>query len=959
MRLLQETTVSNLLVAAILLMATPGVCRSQELPVSEAQQQQKIAELIAETEKTLAHYPSRDFTPNLMFQLIELYVRRSQLDYQHEMLLFEQVQKQTEVKAGDEKTEEPQIDYHDAIAMGKQLLAKFPEVLFRDKVLYRIAVCYQEQGDKKQAIEYFKLLSADTEDKNFLDEAYFRLGEDYFEQKNYSEAVSYYRKLLDSWDSPFFDMSLYKLAWCYYNMDDFSEAISTLIILIEDMTLVQENVSAAEKPHHTDLLREAVKYVAISFAEFGGTDAVKSFLADKKEQPFTRQILEQLVSVYEERSFYLKSVATLNLLREFYPANWRSAQYLQRIVHDFELAEQNTRADSVRWLYVEQYGPDSPRVAAFTDSTRKKEILQVAEQYLYSLAIEAHDKARKSKAASDYVEAISIYESYLQKFPRDEHSSKAMFYLAECYFDLKQYDQAANRYYDLMLHYPDSPLREQAAYHRILAYDALLKVNAAVDSVDYFLMDFPGVAADQVKIVKTVNANQAQVLQASNDFITVYPQSAKYAEVALNYATMLYDLNYFDLARRLYSLVASRDSTGVYASPAYVQMATCELKLGHLDSVEVWTQRLMQQFPDSVQVIAKAKTLMASARFKRADNYLTKGDTASAAEVLERLAESGLDSVIAQRALFQAAVYNRKLGNTAKAAALFSNFANLYKHAAEAAEALYQAGLLNEEQQKWSTAAESYLRVYQRFPASPLAERALFDAARCYENAPDAALARKYYQEYIVVYPDVPARYLEACFRRADLAYQAGQTKTALQEFRFVTSVYDKFIASGKEDVDSYFAANAQFMLGELQHAQFTAVSLRPPLKRSLKRKRAAFEQTLKAYTAAAKYKIAEWTTASSFKIGQTFEEFAAAILNAPPPANLRGEALQKYKASLVQSVQPFREKALQTYQANVKQAEEYSVENYWIDESRKRLQALRKELGDDSPPAIGDKSTL
>ena len=65
-----------------------------------------------------------------------------------------------------------------------------------------------------------------------------------------------------------------------------------------------------------------------------------------------------------------------------------------------------------------------------------------------------------------------------------------------------------------------------------------------------------------------------------------------------------------------------------------------------------------------------------------------------------------------------------------------------------------------------------------------------------------------------------------------------------------------------------------------------------------------------------------------------------------PRPKNLSGENLDKYNQKLLESVLPFKQKAFDTYQANIRQASENSIENEWILKSKERLQSLMAELG-------------
>ncbi|MCH8981711.1 hypothetical protein IH922_06805 [candidate division KSB1 bacterium] len=55
---------------------------------------------------------------------------------------------------------------------------------------------------------------------------------------------------------------------------------------------------------------------------------------------------------------------------------------------------------------------------------------------------------------------------------------------------------------------------------------------------------------------------------------------------------------------------------------------------------------------------------------------------------------------------------------------------------------------------------------------------------------------------------------------------------------------------------------------------------------------------------------------------------------------------MKKYDDKLWETVVPFKEKALEAYQANLKQAAENNIENNWVLESKKRVEALSTELG-------------
>jgi hypothetical protein len=195
-----------------------------------------------------------------------------------------------------------------------------------------------------------------------------------------------------------------------------------------------------------------------------------------------------------------------------------------------------------------------------------------------------------------------------------------------------------------------------------------------------------------------------------------------------------------------------------------------------------------------------------------------------------------------------------------------------------------------------------------------------------------------------IKYDNDPDRYLEAGFRRAEIAYNHIDKKTAQKELEFVVKTGERYSAANIE-TDNYFIAQAQFLLAELQFESFKEIELKPPLKQNLKLKRVHFESVIKAYTETARYKVAEWSTAASYRLGETFEAFADALLTAPVPRQMSDDELLAYNTKLRASILPFKEKALRAYETNLKQAEKHNIDNYWIVESKRRIGILSSEL--------------
>ncbi|MFQ5603220.1 MAG: tetratricopeptide repeat protein [bacterium] len=920
----------------------------QITPAQDLKKIRNLMQAIGENEALLAKYPASDFTPNLMYQLVELYVQRAKLKFQREMLIFEEAERKYENDQSLPQPVMPALNYSAAVDMAVKLLDAYPNVGFRDKVLYRIALCQAEEGKMAQSVDFFKRLSEETENKQFLEEAYFRIAEYYFKIKDYPNAVNYYEHLLNSWDSPFFDMALYKLGWSYYSVSDYSQAISTFLYLIEDVNLVQQVEANYLGKTKADLREESKEYIAICFTEFGGPGKAREFLDERKEQAYTEEILLNLADLYQKRNYYAEAIETMQVLLDFYPNKLTTPSYRQAIVENYELANDKVNSTATRLQYIVDFGPQSAWLKQFAKDSTAAQVLATAESYQYALGSEAQATAQDSNSVEHYVVAVERYKEFVEKFKDSAKTSKVLFYLAECLYEIEKYEEAADYYFQLMVNYPQSEFHENAAYNRLLAYHVLLQGSARTDTTTLALRNFLGKNESRIDTVTAVNPLQAQFLQASNDFIVLVKQSERLPEVLMKYAECLYELSHYALAQEIYERVISDININSYIPLAYTMIGQCEFKQQHYVVAESWFQRITEVFPDSLKYLNRANKMIVSSKFKIAETYLEAGDSTAAAKEFEKIAEIAQEPTIAEKALFEGALLYEQLGKTKNALVLYEAIPEKNPETEHLDKALYKAAVLNEDLEDWQRSAINYLTLFEMAPNSPLAEKSLFAAARCFDNFGDAERARSTYQKYVEHFRTDADRYLEAAFRKGEIAYEQKNFKEAIKDFTFVVKAHQKFVEA-KKQVENFIPANAQFLIAEILLGDFQKIRLTPPLERNLKKKKSRFQKVIKAYTSAAKYKIAEWTTASSYKIGLTFEDFADALLNSPRPENLSGDALMKYNTKLWESVLPLKEKALSTYQANIKQALENHIENNWISESKKRAKELMIELGRES----------
>ena len=132
---------------------------------------------IQKNEDLITKYSSNDFLPTVLFQLSELHIRKSYLDDEKAMEKYDIEYKKFENKEISTEPAIPTVSFGTAINYLYDLLDNHGSVGFVDKVLYRLALCHQEEKNVDKSLQYFKRLIAAAPHSSFVTEAYFRIGE--------------------------------------------------------------------------------------------------------------------------------------------------------------------------------------------------------------------------------------------------------------------------------------------------------------------------------------------------------------------------------------------------------------------------------------------------------------------------------------------------------------------------------------------------------------------------------------------------------------------------------------------------------------------------------------------------------------------------------------------------------------------------------------------------------------
>jgi len=600
----------------------------------------KLDTIINEHKSLLQKYPKGPFASTIMFQLAELYAQRSNLVYQHNMSLYEENIKKFD--AGELSTEPvlPQIDVTNTINYCNKLLVEFPNSKFKDKILYKLGISYLQGGDKIKTKNYFESIVKNCPESTILLESHFRIGEYYFEKRDHQNAIRHYEHLLGNWDNPYFDMSLYKLG---------------------DISLLDKVKTQVLSKTKADLRSESIQYIASCFTEYGGPNKAKEFLIQYKEKDYTLPILLSICDLYKKRDYYTEAIETYKVILGIYPFYKNAPDIYQKIIDNYELDENIKGANQIRDELVTKVGPGSEWLSKNSDTETKNTGIDISKKSLVYLGTFYQAEAQQSADIESYEKAISRYKDYIAKFPDSDESIKILYYLAECYYDIEDFELAAETYYSVVRKdsLSKSEYREEAAYNRVLCNYQLLNNSEPLLEDSYEIANFLGTG--DTLTISLKNPAKYNFLIACNDFSLTFPKSKWLDQVYLKYGETLHELNYFLPAVEVYRLVIDLGLHRPYHLLAAMNAGQCYFDAELFHEADIWFSKIVKIYPDSTRYFKKAQMLSSSSKFKIAEQLSLDNKSIEAAELLNSIVDSSVDPQIQERALFESATQYQRV----------------------------------------------------------------------------------------------------------------------------------------------------------------------------------------------------------------------------------------------------------------------------------------------------------
>jgi TolA-binding protein len=810
----------------------------------------------------------------------------------------------------------------DSIRLYKELLSSKPDDKNNDRVLYQLARAYQNVGDDEGAITALQQLTIQFPESPFNGDSHFRRGELLFRLNRFDESATEYKTVMGLGNkTPFFEPSQYKLGWSLFKQSLYEPAIQVFCAILDrelplGVGANPQTVLNAVKPNKRDTAKDALRVSGLSFAALGGGEAINEYIAKFGEPRFFPLLYNALGEQLIEKQRYSDGAKAYAAFTSRYPLHPLAPSFQSRVIKTFQDGNFGAQVVEEKERYAVTYDPAAPY---WSGRTPVPEVMSELRGHLDDLAKFYHARAQAdpAKNQADFLTAASWYQRILKAFPKDPKNPETNFLFAESLFDGGKTLEAATEYTRTAYDYPAHARNAEAAYAAVLAYQK----NATQVAV-----------ADKPAALRLA-------IDSSKRMADTYPKHPEVMPVLTRAAEDLFQIKALDEA----ILVADRVIKAQPEAPAallrisWSVTADAQFAQKRYPEAETAYAQLLQRTPATEPGRKLVVEQLAASIYKQGEAARSANDLRAAVGHFLRVAKSVPEASIRPTADYDAAAGLIQLEDWSAAAQVLEGFRGNFPDNALIADVDKKLAVVYTRDNKPREAAGAYGRIANRKTETEAVRiEAAWQSATLYDQAKDEPGAASAYEFYAKSFPRPLERALDARIRLADIYRARGDQAAYLRIQQEFVSV-DAAAGTERSDKSRILAARASLELGRNDAAAAAAIALRLPLEKSLPAKKAAMERAINTLSRAAGYGIADVTTASTYELGAIYQGFALALLNSERPRKLKDLELEQYNLLLEEQAFPFEEKAILTYESNLKRIAQ-GIYDEWI---RKSLVAL------------------
>lgn len=840
---------------------------------------------------------------------------------------------------------EAEKSVRESISLYKGLLKEHPDDAKNARIYYQLARAQQNIGEPDAAIDTLKQLTDRQPDSQIAGDAHFRRGELLFVRTRYAEAETEYHTVMALKDAtPFFEQAQYKYGWSQYKQGKYEEAIGTFCDILDrelppGQTTDPEAALAGVGKGKMDLAKDSLRVITLSLSTLGGGQALNDYLAQHGDPRFYPLLYVALGEAMLDKHRYTDAANASAAFIQRYPASPLAPTFQTRVIAAYEAGGFNDLVLKEKERYVATYDPSAPY---WNGQPATPEVMTALRSHLEDIAKIYHANAQQQLQAAKtpaaqppegFLVAAKHYRRIIELYPQDPKLPDINFLLGDALLDGGHTLEAAQEYSKTAYGYRPHIKAPEAAYAAVLAYQKHAKE----------------VPADQRPAALKLAIDESLKLADT------YPSHAQRNAVLTQTAEDLFELKDYERAIATADQVikAQGNVTAEQQRLAWSVSGDSQFALARYPQAETAFAEELKRTPANTPQSAEVTEQLAAAIYKQGEAARDAGDMKTASQQFLRVGQVTPTAKIRATAEYDGAAALIAQEDWPQAARVLENFRNLFPGNPLEADVDKKLAVAYQKDNKPQQAAQAFARIARRGAESAQTrEEAAWLSATLYEQAKSPADAGAAYDYYVKTFPASFDRNVEARSKLVDYARSSGNGEALSTALREQIALNDRAGNQANERSRS-LAAKASLELGRIAARDTQAIALTAPIEKSLPKRKQTMEQALNWFDKAAGYGYADVTTAATFETGSVYQGFGRALLDSARPNKLSALELEQYNILLEEQAEPFDEKAIKTYENNLRRINQ-GVYDPWIAKSAAQLAILapaqyaKREKGQD-----------
>lgn len=961
-----------------------GFIAEKEKMISEKRQN-----MLRGLQTILVKYPPGPKKAGVLFRLAELEWEEAQYRYFIERKKYEKEYEAFLENPKLPQPPEPKPDYSSALNYYKQILREYPDYERIDQVMYYLGYGLIMAGNEKEGASYFSRLIKGYPASKYLPDAYLAVAEYYFKNDLLFAARTNYNECLKYKDSPVYNYALYKLAWVYYNLKEWRLGIDTFKSVIEGLA------STTQEQKKIEFRNQAMNDLVMVFSEVqDGWIECRDYFTKLGGDALAWDKLKKLVEKYVTDDKNEEAITVYRYFLSKQPNEPLALDWYKGIADAVRRQNDKPKLEKTLREIIDYFDAKATWAVVNRNNKEVYDKAQIyAEDSLDFIATGYHQQAQKTNDRNAYVQAAKDYELFLERFPQSDKAYKVRFFVAEIYFfELQEWEKAANAYLTVVKADPKGQYVEDAAYGSVLAFQQLMDPERAKSQKiqkgkQKMKIEEAKLITDQERELNVTPLTkwEDRFIEACDSFRVWLPKSDHTPEVMFYAAEVLrrHDMLAESIPRL--ETIVQHHSKHPYAAHAANSIFGAASLLKKWDLVEKWARYLIEQRNFTVKKKEDLQKVIAIALSEQANDLQKAGKFDDAAQKMVDLQNEFPKHELAPKALFNAASIYEKGKKTDRSLELYMKLIHVYPDHEVTPDAIFVVGAIHEARTEYEQAAD-FFESLKKFPKHSLTPDAIFNAGairmalgkyteaqaafelymsmfkdredvaevyliigEIFEKTRDWDKAIEHYKAFSKKFPAFT--WLQAkvnlTIAKAILAKNPDADVEAAPWLAATVTQFKKMAAKDKDGIARHWAAEARFLEGEAAFKKMRSIQLALPewtFRKLLKDKAEWQVKAQNIYLDVFNFKSDRWSAAGATRVGDLYVEFSDALYRVPIPKELNEEEQELYRALIDEVAFPLSEKAISAFQTAVAMAQEKQVYNQWSAAGARSLAKLSPE---------------